>query len=622
MIALARADCSQAHGSPTRQRGIGINSPRLRVGFLVLSLLTFSGHVSAAESTPPETAAAENLANWINSDVGLCLEIDQIADECRRFGESALYDRLKRFRPLAQAWQRHKPGLVALAGEVQRRTGATPLEIGRRLLGRKVLFAIWPPLNPATDKPEALVLIDAPDEQFMRRTLEKLVAARKQGGRWKESYSLTVGATSITVDVVVPDEGPSQFFIASSGKLAALSTSRDLLRAAFERRASDDRTSSLSELPAYQAANERLSRQVVARLWVNPRIWAPSLEADVKRKTPGSEEARTQAALVEIWKATEYAAAGLHLAPRLGLELASQWNAAAFPAAAREAVQIVAGGSRMIEQIPADALLAVAGHADFGRLIRSLIANQWQETANAAQPGTDIHPERILFWALSAGLGPDCGFWVERNQSFGVEGAEQLLPITVIAGIATQPLVPDHSRAALAQNIEPLLHALVAAGVESVNRREGKQLAAVRSSERAGTIVTSISGLVPGKPQQEFAYAVDRQHWLWFGTAAAGIERAALAATTDGLRSRLADRLPFSAGGSPGTLIYVNLVGWRKLASLGRPAFEFLWEGKRIAEKAKDEQFQSFVAVSEMANALLVTSTVDETGLRAAIEIE
>ena len=620
MIALAHAECSPTHGSPTRQRGI-INSPCLGVG-LILFLLTLSGALSAAETTPPEATAAENLASWLNADVGLCLEVDQLADECRRFGESSLYDRLKHFPPVAQAWQKHKTGLAALAGEIQRRTGATPLEIGRRLLGRKVLFAIWPPANPATDRPEALVLIDAPDEQFMRRTLEKLVAARKQAGRWKENRSLSVGATAITVDVVVPDEGPSQFFIASSGNLAALSTSQELLRTAFERRATDDRTSSLSELPPYQAMHERLSRRTVARLWVNPRVWAPALEADLKRKSPGSEEARTQAALVEIWKATDYAAAGLWLSPRLGLELISEWNAAAFPAAVREAVETVAGGSRMLEKIPADALLAVAGHADFKRLMHSLIAEQWRQAVDAPQPDTDRHPERILFWALSAGLGPDWGFWIEKNQSFTAEDTDKSLPISFTAGIATQPLMPDHSQPALAENIEPLLHALVAAAVESVNRGQGKEMAAIKSSENEGAMVTSISGLVPGKPQQELAYAVDRKHWLWFGTAPNAVERAASAATKDGLQSRLANRPPFSAGESPGTLVYVNLAGWRKLVSLGRPAFEFVWEGKPVADKAKNEQFQAFATVSEMADALLFTSTVDEKGFQAAIEIE
>lgn len=588
---------------------------------LVAVLAVNQPAADGAKAQAPATHT-ESLASWTNADVGLCLEIDNLADHCDRFTSSTMCDRLRRFPPLAQAWEQHRPGLEALAGEIKRRSGASPLEIGRKLLGSKALFAIWPPANPATDKPDALVLIDAPDEQFMRATLEKLVGARKRVGRWKGSRSLGIGAATVTVDLVVPDDDQSQFFIASSGNMAALSTNQELLRAAFERRATDDRASSLAELPSYKAAQDRLSPHAVARLWINPRLWAPALEADLKTKAPGSDEARMQAALVEIWKATDYVATALRLTPQLGIELAGEWDSGGLPAAVRDAVESCAGGARFVDKVPADALLAVAGHADFGRLTRSAVARQWQEAATTSIRQSDSHNERILFWALSVGLGPDWGFWIEGAKGSSTDVAGQMFPFSLTAGIQTQPLGMDHSQAALADNLEPLLHALVAANVESINLRAGKEMAEISSDPHAGATITTVTGLVPGKPRQELAFGVDRERWLWFGTSGEAIERAASNTAAETLRMRLGGKPEFSQTSSPGTLVYVNLAGWRKLASLGRPAFEFLWEGKQVADKTKDEQFQAWVTFSQLADVLLFTSSLDASGFHAAIEIE
>ncbi|HVA51483.1 MAG TPA: hypothetical protein VNH11_34390 [Pirellulales bacterium] len=605
-------------------------SKRLWVISFVAVLASASQAFSGDVGPPPRTGVGEkSLANWVDADLGLCLEIDNLAEHWEQFIDSPMHQRLRRFPPVADALERHREGLAQLGAEIRRRTGAAPREIGQKLLGKKVLFAIRPPENPAKQKPSALLLVDSADEQFMRRTLDNLVAARRQAGRWKGKHTLTVAGGPVSVDVVLPDDDQSEFFIASVGSMAAVSTSESLLRSVLDRHATKDGLSSLAASPAYRAARERLATQCVARLWINPRAWEAILAADLGRKPPDSEEARTQAALFAVWRATQYVAAGVQLAPQLRIELASQWIAESLPDAARDVVSSVAGPSQFIDKIPAKSLLAVAGHIDIGRLTRSAVARQWQAAAKSSMSETNKHHERILLWALSAGLGPDWGLWVSGgaeslatlSQSKSVSQSKSL-PFDIVAGIETRPVEPGGGRLALAENIEPLLHALLSATVEAANRESGKHIASLKSTERDGRTTTSVSGMVPGRPQQEFAYGVDQRHWFWLGTSSTAIEQAGAGDAGNSLWTQLASQQHWASAGTPNALVYVNLAGWRKLASLGRPAFEFLWDGRQKDEKKKDEQFQSWVTWTQLADRLLFVCHMDQSSMHLALGLE
>ncbi|HQU42320.1 MAG: hypothetical protein B7Z73_00295 [Planctomycetia bacterium 21-64-5] len=598
-------------------------SKRLLVFSFVALLAPASRAFSGDNSPPPRSDATQkSLANWVPADVGLCLEIDNLAEHWKQFLDSPMHQRLRRFPPLADALERHREDLARLGAEIRRRTGAGPREIGQKLLGKKVLFAIWPPQNPAIQKPSALLLIDSADEQFMRRTLDNLVAARRQAGRWKGKHTLPLAGGPVSVDVVLPDDEQSEFFIASLGSIAAVSTSESLLRLVLDRHAAKD-GSSLAASPSYRAAGERLAKQCVARLWINPRAWEAILAADLGRKPPGSEEARTQASLFAVWRATQYVAAGVQIAPRLSIELASQWNAESLPEAARDVVSSVAGPSQFPNKIPAESLLAVAGHIDLGRLTRSVIARQWQAAAKSSLSEPNKHHERVLLWALSAGLGPDWGLWIASGaESPATLSETQSLPFDVVAGIETRPIEPGRVRPALADNIEPLLNALLSATVEAANRESGKHIASLKSTERDGRRTTSVSGMVPGRPQQELAYGVDQRHWFWLGTSFTAIEQAGDNQASDSLWKQLASQQHPASASPPNALVYVDLAGWRKLASRGRPAFDFLWNDRRKDDKQKDDQFQSWLTWTQLADRLLVVCYLDESSMHMALGLE
>src|SRR5581483_8025746 len=189
-----------------------------------------------------------------------------------RFRESRLYAGILGLPPVAEWLSQHRPGLTLLAGEIERRTGVTPRDVAKKLLRRQALLTIWPPHNPLTDKPSALLVAESTDGQLMRRSLERLIAARRQAGRWRGRHTVTVAGETFAIDVVVSDEEQSEFFITSVGDIALFATNESLLRDVLQRRAAVEQAS-LATCPAYVAAAQRLASANAARLFINPRAW-------------------------------------------------------------------------------------------------------------------------------------------------------------------------------------------------------------------------------------------------------------------------------------------------------------------------------------------------------------
>ncbi|HVX13675.1 MAG TPA: hypothetical protein VHC22_21005 [Pirellulales bacterium] len=591
----------------------------------------------AAEGVP-EAAAERRLVSWVGNDVGICLQLDDLAQRLADFVESPLAQRLHRFQPIATWRDLHRARLSVLRGEIERRTGANVRDLVKQLFGREVLFAIWPPSDPAGGQPAALLLAESTDRTVMQRTLERLVAARRQAGRWRGKRTIEVAGEAFTIDSVIADDDRSAFFVTSADDVAMIATSEALLVSALGRRADAGATDpsravqdsvSLASSPAYLAASERLSPRAVATLFVNPRAWDTALEADLKTKKPGSEEARSQAVLLAAWRETQYVAGSLSFAPHLGAELAWGWQADDLPDPVREVAASLEGRSELFDVVPADALIAVVAHADVGRLVRYMIAGEWQKSA-AAPLGSATPSNRpdqngsILMWALTAGLGPDwVGYLMPPGQTSSAGDTSS--PVDLVLGVQTRPLESDGNRPALALSIEPLLHALSSAAVEAANRQAGAQVASIKSYESDATAdvrrrITVASGIMPGRPTQDVAYCVDDKDRFWVSSSAPCLAQAAVEGG-----ERLVDDAAIQAAlgrdGKPSGLVYVNLAGWRRLAAKGRSAVDFLWQGRDLDERAKEQQFQELLALVRLADRLLFTSHVDGSTVHLAVTI-
>jgi hypothetical protein len=565
-------------------------------GYLATAIVAcFLSVLSVAADNPPREAPSEvRLATWVGDDVGLCLQFDHLADQWSVFAESRLHEGIVRFPPVASALAQHRQQLSLLSAEIERRTGLKLRDIGKKVLGRQALFAIWPPANPLTDKPIALLLAESTDGELMRGSLEKLVAVRREEGRWRGRHTLSLGGDTYSIEVVASDDEQSEFFVTSVENIAVIATSESAVRQVLDRRAAGPEQTSLAASPAYRRAERRLAPGDAVRLFINPRAWDAALDADLKRKAPGSEEARSQAMIVAAWRATEYVCGGVQLTPDLAVELAWKWQRADLPEPVREVAVSLAGRALFLENLPDDALIAFAGHFELARLIRYSIKRGWQESP--AAEGTS-QQENTVLWALSAGLGADWGGYLKLRS--GDDGSSA---VDVVVGLQTRPLEAGSDRPPLAETIEPVLHALLSAAVESVNRQSNSDAAAIRSTGDHGRRITTVVGIVPDRPRQELAYCVDQLGRFWFGTSAAAIEQASQVRPDD-------NQAPDDAG----SVLRVNLAQWRELAATGPGALDFFWEGKALDAQAKEQQYQSILAISRIADRLTLALRVDES---------
>jgi hypothetical protein len=585
----------------------------------VAALLTLTVIV-CARAAP----ADEELSAWVSADTGLCLEIRNLADHARRFAAGPFARRFSEFPPIADALQQYRPWLATVAGEVERRSGAKIDEIFTELLGRHVLFAVWPPRGDA-DQGAALVLVEATDTGLLERSLERLVAARKQARRWLGRRTLTVAGVTYEADVVQPDDRHADFYLVVVDSVAVIATSESLLSDVLSRRAgaAAKEPPPLNSIPEYQASAASISDAAVARLFINPRAWDAALAADLRKKPADSEEARSQQFVIDAWRTMDYVVAGVEIEPRLAIEIAWHWNADALPEPARFAVEGLCGRSKFVDRIPADALLAVAGRVDPAPLARHLIAAHWL-AGGRATAGSNTEPaetpwQSLWAWALAPGWGPEFSAYCTRRPSNAdAEGPAAGWPLTIVIGVESRPLTGDGPP--LASMVEPWLGALLSAAVDAANSRAGHELASIESLTVGDLGLKLVTGLVPGQPGRALVYAV-AGNCFWLATSAAELRHAVSLSRTEALTARPAFREQLGKLAEPSDLIYLDLSHWRELLSAAPDAADFLSEGQSLDASARTRQRQTLLAISRLADRAIFGARIDKTGVSLSFSL-
>jgi hypothetical protein len=526
-----------------------------------------------AVATVDHGFAESPLASLVSADVGLVIEVRRLAEHVDAFGAGPNCRRVSHYPPF-EKWA-HENGQFwnVISAEVVRRLGAAPVDIVTKLLGTEVLFAVWPP-DDATGQGDALLLVRAADEPLLQTVLDRLVAVHRESGQWKGEHLLAQAGRKFVMHEIETRHDQPRLFLAVSGLLGVVSTNQRLVGEALAGAAGPNaRHGTLADLPAYRAAAARLAGESVARLFVNPRAWDAPLAADLRKKQPGSDDARTQAVVVETWKATQYLAASIEVDSRLSLEGFVKWDRGALPDAVREATDSVKGPAEFLNRVPADAMVTLVGRVDVGRLLahfgmpRPTTSTPSASThaAGASAPGSAdsspphssaFDPGWFAVLTFAGGLGADFGaYLVPRHQPAADESREvspAVLPFDGVAVLHTTSLESRDERPALAELIEPLLHRALVVATQVHNARHPQgPFAEVRSLQFAGLRLTSVVGLVAFPRGLEAAYAVvDR--CLLAGTSSEAVRQAAQPAGGDSLaRSPLVHRPPGTAACQP-----------------------------------------------------------------------
>jgi hypothetical protein len=595
---------------------------RALLGALVLWAVAARG---VAGDTRPQ------LAELVSDDVGLVVEVRDLAGQIETYLSGPMRRRVGHYPPF-EKWAKENGQFWNLfSAESLRRLGASPEDIAAKLLGNEVLFAVWPP-DGASRQGEALFLAEAADGQLLETVLDRLVLAHRESGQWKAVHRLEHGGRSLAVHEIETHGDQPRLFLTVADRLGIVATSQRLVRDVLARRTpSGVPRGTLGVLPAYQAAGRRLAPESVVRLFVNPRAWDEALLADLGKKAPDSEEARTQAVVIEAWRATEYLVAGLEFASRFSLEVFMRWDPKALPEAVREVADAAQGRSEFLEQVPLGAIVALVGRVDGSRLLRRFAMPRPRASTGATLPAsatsappTSRPPEPGLFalLALAGGVGPDFGAYLTPHHEEQHDSPHKAFPCDCVVGLRTRALEPGDGRPALADLLEPFLHSALVVAAEAHNSDPSHSTRAeVRSREVEGRRLTSVVGLVSFPTGLEATYTVVEGRFV-AGTSPEAVRRAATLTTDESLahsprfNSHLSPRLA-----KPSQLVYIDLAGLRRLLGASPEAIAFLAAVKGLDRPAAERSGRELLALLQLADALVAAVQVDHDGLVAGVRL-
>jgi hypothetical protein len=593
-----------------------LRKPLIFVCFLVASAV--GQPWATAEQPPAEPRRVASLAELVPADAGLCVETDRLAEHVARFMNGPLFERVSHFPPLAK-WVGRNGAQIALAkAEFQKRLGASPAEAWTGILGGRALFAVWPPKGDGDSGP-ALLLVEAKDRKLLARVLDNFVAMQREAGKWKQVSTLEHAGRRCEVHVI-SGENRDQLFLASIDDLAIAANDEELIRETLALSAGKvGPRGALAALSGYVAGNRRLSGQTALRLFVNPRPWDAGLLADLARKPPESREAQAQKTTIETWQAADYVVAGVEFGSQITVETFAAWRTSALPPAVREAAECVSGRAALAERIPKNALLAIAGRVDWGRLIwrfapvsRARVVKE-EKPPSAALLG--VPAEWLLPASLAHGIGPDFGAYLAPRTPQGAEKYESRLPLDLVAVLHSRPLEPGDGRPALARLAEPMLHSLLTSAAAATNAQSAEPTASLEAVELGGLTMTAFGG-VPGPRGHPLsaAYAVVGDDF-WLASSPAALHRGVELRAPDSLaQSPPFDRLPDAS-----QLLHVDLQGLRQLLASSPEVVEFLAASKGLDRDAARRSFRELLALAELADSASAAVRLDETGVAACV---
>lgn len=594
-----------------RQRGRFIARAVRWQSVVWAAILGFLPVVQPTTVAQTQTSSPPSLATQVPDDVGIWLEFDRLSPRLDQLLRGRLGQRLETFPPLARWREKNERELNDLASLLTRELGASPEELSEKIFGGRVALAVWPPRDPASDSPAA-ILIEATDDRLLARLSEKLHERRESLRLSIESREWRIAGQPVAYRRIVGEGEKDALYLGLAGQVAAIANDESLLRRLMESRSAGQGSSRLADLPAYRSALGRISANAAAKLFINPRPWDRLLE-----RAPGNGALADRGPLedplrqgfLRAWGAARYAILALELDEDVALMGHVAWEWASLPDFLAAVTDCLVGSNGFLARVPPDALLVVTGRLDIGKFASAL-------RALTGTTDTSVGAE----WAQSIAncLGPDMGLFVApavANQDRENSGGEPASPFYWAAGLDTRPSPLSPTGSPLAAGVDGLLQSGLAFAVSLANRQAGEDVAAVESDRIDGVDVTSLRGLGPNKRWGRLSCLVSGAY-LWLGDSAESLPKIAALAGKGSLAERLATRFP-RAGRLPNPThsLYVDLAGVRDVLARSREwAESFAKQGHESTQSAGVSQD---VADRNWADLMALLGLVDWLAIEA-----
>ena len=552
--------------------------------------------------------ADDTLTRLVPADVGICLELHDLAQQADEFASGPLFARWQAFPPLALWNEKNLPALQKIFAEIDRQLGVEVSDAWQHALGRRSLLAVWPPQAGDPVPTQGLLLVEADDELLIPRLLDGLRRAQEQAGELSSFREEVFAGAAYRVHSVQRGGTQSQIYLAAAGRLGVLASHEHLMRRVLELRAGvPAKAPDLAASAAYRAASACLEPGACVRLFVNPRAWDAALQSIPP--SSNRQEARSQEMLKSGWSAMRFAASSLRLTPHPTWEFFVQCDGLPAASPLADLLDSFSGAAGFLERVPADCLLAIALQVDVRRLMRRVAmletgADEANERPNGAQVVWNLLDQ------LLAGAGPGAGAAL-----LPAGGESRDWPFDLILGIQTRSR-PEAARQPSDDNLHETLRTLLllAAALQSLQPDAlAAEVRTVQEKERKFTQVTQVKSL-PAEMTATFALVGNH---LLFGTSLDCVARAAdlpraesLVAASPSVK-RAGKRIE-----GPGQIVYVNFAAGRRFvkAHAERLAARVA-ESKGIPAEMATLGLNQLHAVLELADEALFAARIDRTGI-------
>lgn len=548
----------------------------------------------------PAVAVAQNLLDFVRSDVGLCVQADGLARRIPELADAPFFRRVQEWPPCRQWRERDDRKLRRAAKGIERAVGEPLPQFLREVFGESVVLAIFP---RAMAEPAGLLLLRASDDAALERAVQ---AWNMADGAQIETLS-HVDQTYYRRTRPPRDERPAETqFYFRAGRVLGLSDREPMIRQALELAAGRSAVGPLSQSDHYAQARRVLAPDSLLTFYFNPRPWDVVFPAETPHDGP-------QRLIAALWRRCNAVMAGVRADRGLIVEAVAQYGNRGTPP--RQQTTSTTGPAESLRHIPRHALAAAAGRTPFATIAAlatrrgTLGGDQWQRARQIARgllmgrdPLSDVLPQ----------LGPNwCAYVVPRSQpaadAVPVDGlfAVELPPPDAAVGEETIPLREAlHNALLTGMNLMAALH----------NSQENPSAAIVRSAEieGAGTL-RWIESLGPYRP----AYLVTDEALIV--ASAPDLIRAHLRITPSESLSAAPDFSAWADEFFPqaGHVLFVNLVETRRFLETHHDALaQHVARSKSLSSDEAAQQLDRLRQTLTLFDGLFLAARVDDGQVR------
>jgi len=553
------------------------------------------------------------LPALVPDDVGMCIEVRNLAEAVREFRSSAQFQRLNEFPPWRRWHEKESRQLAEITGQVATLMGLQWSDLWGNVLGHQSLVAIWPP-KPGSEgeanQPPAVILIRAKDAGTLRKVADAFRAAQSlfESVSWRRA---TYQGIDYQLGSRSSESKRPALRLAVIDSLAVLSEHEAAFHGVLELARRQDarevsgpsaqRRGSLAELPSYKTAAAQMPTGAVLTCFVHPRSWQALMRADVESAAP-AQRAEKQLVL-DTWSALESFWASLELSPRLAVRAVVRYDGKALPAPVAEFVACFAGPSQFPAKTPGDALVAAAMRVDVDRLIT------WARKYGDANKRQEAEAEVVA--ELLRLLGPDVGAYVRVDR-----GADSQNWLQWAAAVAVRPQMPRDLE--VQQMVRAAIPSLLAGVAKLFTESASSRLAGLLTGEGLKLVDDSLRISRSAIPTISLS---DGQLW------AAGIERALDEARALGPQRSLAASARWTnhlteLTRDPSHLLYVDCAAWHQI--LTQQTDDLV--ARAVRQRGVDEAvarrgLKQLVALLRLTDTLVGVIKIDDGQIAASLSV-